>query len=333
MVQYFQLVKVNLVKPTLKVIFFLLLVGSSGWGFFGHQTINRLAVFTLPPEMIGFYKAHIDYITTASVNPDRRRYAVKDEAPRHYIDLEDFGDSALTKLPKYWRDAVKKFTEDSLNAHGIVPWHIVRVQQQLKEAFVVHDPEKILRCSAELGHYISDANVPLHTTRNHNGQFTGQHGIHGFWESRLPELFSGRYNFFTGKASYESDPQARAWEAVRIAHLALDSVLKEERQLTTSHGTSKYNYETKGKQTVRVYSLSFSRLYHDRLNGMVERQLRASMKMTGDLWYTAWVDAGQPDLRLLIHHRPTEGELKARREELEKWKEQTFKSREHENDH
>lgn len=333
MVGYFQVVKVNLVKPTLKVIFAVLLLVSSGWGFFGHQTINRLAVFTLPPEMIGFYKVHIDYITTASINPDRRRYAVKDEAPRHYIDLEDYGDSALTNLPKYWRDAVEKFGEDTLNAHGIVPWHIVRMMQQLRDAFMLGDPEKILRCSAELGHYISDANVPLHTTRNHNGQYTGQLGIHGFWESRLPELYADRYNFFTGKASYVTDPQARAWEAVRVAHLALDSVLDEERILTINHAESKFNYETKGKQTVRVYSQSFSRLYHDKLNGMVERQLRACIKMTGDLWYTAWVDAGQPDLKRLIHYQPTEGELKVRREELEQWKQQTFKSRDHENDH
>ena len=31
------------------------------WGFFGHQRINRIAVFTLPPEMFGFYKEHIEF--------------------------------------------------------------------------------------------------------------------------------------------------------------------------------------------------------------------------------------------------------------------------------
>src|SRR5687767_296569 len=66
----------------------------SSWGFFGHERINRLAVFTLPPEMILFYKKHIRDIEEASVNPDRRRYAVPGEAPRHYIDLDDYGDSA-----------------------------------------------------------------------------------------------------------------------------------------------------------------------------------------------------------------------------------------------
>ena len=55
---------------------------------------------------------------------------------------------------------------------------------------------------------------------------------------------------------------------------------------------------------------------------MVERQMRASVKMIGDVWYTAWVDAGQPDLKMLIDYKPTEEELKIRREELQKWKEQ-----------
>lgn len=318
---------------TAKGLLFVALVLCSGWGFFGHESINRLAVFTLPPEMIIFYKRHLDYIISASVNPDKRRYAVKYEAPRHYIDLDDYGDSALIKLPKYWKAAVDSIGEDTLMAHGIVPWHIARMVGQLRDAFFLNDAEKILRMSAELGHYVADANVPLHTTSNHNGQLTGQHGIHGFWESRLPELFSSQYNFFVGKASYESDPQQRAWDAVTEAHRLVDSVLNEERLLTINHSNSKFNYETKGKQTVRVYSFGFSKSYHDSLKGMVERQMRASVKMTADLWYTAWVDAGQPDLRRLIDYKPTPEEIQRRQEELNTWREQLFQARDHENVH
>ncbi|MEQ9167012.1 MAG: S1/P1 Nuclease, partial [Fulvivirga sp.] len=82
----------------------ILSLSFSIWGFFAHQKINRLAVFTLPPEMIGFYKHNIQYITENAVNPDRRRYAVKDEAPRHYLDVDVYGDSAVYKLPRYWSD-------------------------------------------------------------------------------------------------------------------------------------------------------------------------------------------------------------------------------------
>ena len=79
----------------LKIILVGVVILNSSWGFFAHQKINRLAVFILPSQMIGFYKKNIQYLTEASVNPDRRRYAVADEAAKHYIDLDDYGDSAV----------------------------------------------------------------------------------------------------------------------------------------------------------------------------------------------------------------------------------------------
>ncbi|WKK78664.2 zinc dependent phospholipase C family protein [Marivirga salinae] len=274
------------------------------WGFFAHQKINRLAVFRLPPEMISFYKHHIQYVTENAVNPDRRRYAVDYEAPRHYIDLDVYGDSAVYKMPRYWNDAIEKYTEDTLQAYGIVPWHVHFVTYQLTEAFKENNAEDILRYSADLGHYIADANVPLHTTENYNGQLTGQYGIHGFWESRLPELYSEDYNFFIGKAEYVDNTQIAIWDAVKEAHFALDSVFGFEKTLTKEMSAdSKYSSELRGSVNTKVYSRNFSKAYHKMLSGQVERRMRNSVKMVGDYWYTAWVNAGQPNLDLLIEER------------------------------
>jgi hypothetical protein len=300
------------------------------WGFFAHKRINQLAIFTLPPAMSGFYKHHIEYLSEAAVNPDRRRYAIAEEAPRHYIDLDDYGDSAVFKLPRYWNDAVEKFGQDSLMAHGIVPWHINKVYFQLREAFLLKDPEQILRLSADLGHYVADAHVPLHTTKNYDGQLTNQVGIHGFWESRLPELFYNEYEFFVGKAEYLDNVQIQVWKVLAKSNLALDSVLNFEKQISDKYGEKKFNFQSVGKQTVKVFSEEYSKRYHEALSGMVERQFRASVKMTGNIWYTAWVDAGQPDLKLLINYKPTEEEIENRRKELLLWKERTVKTRAHE---
>jgi len=109
----------------------LLPLKSEGWGFYAHQRIDRLAVFTLPPEMIGFYKKHIVYITETAVKPDSRRTIVPGEAPKHYIDVDVYGDSAVYKLPRFWKDAVAKYGEDTLMAYGIVPWHINLMKFQL----------------------------------------------------------------------------------------------------------------------------------------------------------------------------------------------------------
>ena len=312
----------------------LLIIVCSGWGFFAHKKINRLAVFTLPVEMISFYKKNLRYIEESAVNPDRRRYIVPEEAPRHFIDLDNYGDSAVFRLPLYWNQAVEKFGEDSLQAHGILPWNIQRVYLQLKDAFFIRNPDRILKLSADLGHYIADAHVPLHTTRNYNGQLTNQVGIHAFWESRLPELFSSDYDFFTGKAVYISNVQKEAWRIVGQTNQALDSVLLFEKQLGGEWGEKKFNFESQGKQTIKVFSTGYSKAYHEKLSGMVERQMRRSVLMIGSIWYTAWVDAGQPDLKSIIDYKPTEEEMKEKEAQLQEWKNQkkALQLRPHEGD-
>ncbi|SEU03834.1 zinc dependent phospholipase C family protein [Hymenobacter actinosclerus] len=283
--------------PFLLLLLLLLPASARAWGFFAHRLINRLAVYTLPPEMVRFYKANIDYLTTNATRPDSRRTVVPGEAPRHFLDLDAYGDSAAYRLPRSYPDAVALIGEDSLLRHGIVPWQVARMKGQLTAAFQARDTDRILHLSADLGHYIADACVPLHTTRNYNGQFTGQRGIHGFWESRLPELLSGGYDFFTGPAPYLERPTDVAWATVARSHAALDSVLRFERELSTEFSEDrKFGFEQRGNVTVRTYSRGFARAYHQRLSGQVERQLKLAVRLVGAFWYTAWVDAGQPDL-------------------------------------
>lgn len=302
----------------------------SVWGFFAHERINRLAVFTLPPGMIGFYKKNIDYITEASVNPDRRRFFSPDEPPRHYLDLDHYGDSAVYTMPRFWKNAVVRYSEDTLKAYGIVPWHINNMYFQLRDAFAVEDARQILRLSAEIGHYIADAHVPLHTTENYNGQLSGQEGIHAFWESRLPELFSDNYDFFTDRPEYLTNPQLAAWDAIGSAHHCVDSVLRLEKELAGEFDEQKYSFETKGNQTLKVYSREYATAYHQHLRGMVEKQMRASVRCVASFWFTAWVDAGQPDLKRLADFEPTAEELKRRREEYDLWKKGKNAARPHE---
>ncbi len=298
------------------------------WGFYAHQQINRLAVFTLPAEMMPFFKQHIQFLADNAVNPDKRRYAVADEAPKHFIDLDAYTDTSATTLPRYYKTAADLYGADSLARHGIVPWQIQLIKYQLTEAFKQRDVRRILRVAADMGHYIADANVPLHTTRNYNGQFSGQEGIHGFWESRLPELYSTNYDFFTGPAEYVESPQKAAWRAVFNAHAALDSVLLFEQELTATLGeTRKFSFEERNGITTKMISSEFSGKYHDALRGQVERQMRASVKMVGNFWYTCWVDAGQPDLRPLATVQLTDAEQKEEKAEQQGWLKRLFKVR------
>lgn len=302
------------------------------WGFFAHKKINNYSVFLLPPQMLILYKTNIEFITEHSIDPDKRRYAVAAEGARHYIDMDNYGEYPYSHLPRKWKDAVAKFGEDSLNANGIVPWHVQTMLNRLTNAFKDKNFSSIMKNSTELGHYIADAHVPLHASSNHNGQNTDQKGIHGFWESRVPELLADKeFDFFIGKAEYIKNPGTFIWDRVIESALAADSVLKFEKELSIQFpGDKKYAFEKRNNVVIKQYSSDYSKVYNKKLNGMIERRMRQSIFAIASFWYTAWINAGQPDLTDLSKQSFSESDLKEFEELNEKWQNSKIKGREHE---
>ncbi len=311
----------NLIQITAMTVFKKLLLASLlllfyhvsyCWGFYAHKQINYYAVFLLPPEMMVLYKPNINFISEHAVDPDKRRYAVAAEGSRHYIDIDLYGINAAKILPEKWDSAVAKFTADTLNARGIVPWWIQVMMRRLTAAFKEKNQSKILKLSAEIGHYIADAHVPLHASSNHNGQFTNQVGIHAFWESRLPELLAEKeWDFFIGKAVYLQNPAGFIWKRVFESAAAADTVLSFEKKLSGQVGSDqRFAFENKNGVLVRQYAASYTRAYDALLQGMVERRMRQSIYAVACFWYTAWVNAGQPDLKTLSGKTFTEEDVK-----------------------
>ena len=259
-----------------------------------------MAVFTLPPELFHFYKANIDYITDHAVDPDKRRYINKEEACRHYIDIDHYyveDSNVFQVMPRKWKLAIQKYSEDTLKEYGIVPWHIQTMKYRLQKAFEEKNTDLILKYSSEIGHYIADAHVPLHTTENYNGQLTNQHGIHALWETNVVELKSSSYNYFIPKADYINSTLDYTWGIIEVSHSKLDSVLYIEKETSKNFASDeKYALISKGKRVVKTYSKKFVNKYSDNLNGMVERRMRKAIEAIGCFWYTSWIDAGQPEL-------------------------------------
>lgn len=267
--------------------------------------------------MDGFYKSNIGFITEHAVDPDKRRYVDSLEGARHFLDADHYGKSPFGRIPQNWYDAVKKYSVDTLDKYGTVPWVIQYHYYWLVKAFKAHDTTAILKTSANIGHYIADAHVPLHLTINYDGQLTDQQGIHALWESRLPELFSNKYNLYVGKARYIDNPLTEAFRICRESYKCKDSVLLMERKLNaTFPPDQKYETTLRGKRKVKDYSVAYSTAYHKLLNGMVKRRMRAAILSVGSFWYSAWVDAGMPDLDKLIKTPLTpEQKLKLAQEE------------------
>jgi hypothetical protein len=357
-------------KSFIKLLFVIFLFSSFStfWGFYGHRQINKMAVYCLPGDMIDLFKKNIDYISEHAVDPDKRRYATKHEAVRHYIDVDHWGEKPFKNVPQNYVDAVTKFGdfyrvenqdtielyfdrseeskefqfrknfvrnnwlrqryedeqvyscdslqkyfnidknqcasfrfEDVFSTYGIIPYELGVQQYRLTEAFQARDIDRIIRIATDMGHYIADAHVPLHTTENYNGQMTGQEGIHAFWESRLPELYAEtQYDFLVGQADYIDDKTAFFWGIVKDSHGHLQKVLDVEMALRSEYSEDRqYCYEERLGNTVRLECEGYAEEYHRRLDGMVENRMRSSIKAIADCWYTAWVDAGQPEFEAI----------------------------------
>jgi len=309
------------------LVLLILVFHSSGysWGFYAHKLINRQAINLLPAELQAFYTTYADVVSERAVMPDKRRSLVKNEGPRHYIDLDRYPSDKRCCLPRKWVEAVLLYSTDSLYANGVVPWHSISVYNQLVVAFTKRDRDQILKISADLGHYISDAHVPLHSTENYDGQLTNQKGIHSLWESRLPELYASKYNFFIGKASYLDSPPETLWQIVQGSFVAVDSVLKFEKDLTSKMKDIKYEPNPSNPSRT-IVSEPFAKAYNDTLNGQVERRMRASIQQVANFWYSAWLDAGQPKLEMLRKETLTPTQLEAAEQEYNDWLTRTYEA-------
>ena len=282
--------------------------------------------------MLLFYKQNIQFLSEHATDPDKRRYIIKEEGPRHYLDIDHYGTPPFHNLPRRWDSAVARFGQDTLQAHGIVPWWVQTMKVRLTNAFKENNAAKILKLSADIGHYIADAHVPLHASSNHNGQFTDQRGIHGFWESRIPELLAEKeWSFFLGKAEYISNTQEAIWKSVLESAAAADTVLRLEKKLSSQFAADKrFAFEERNGTLIRQYSTAYSLAYNNLLNGMIERRMQQSIFALASFWYTAWVDAGQPDLAKLTGKEFSEAELKEFEDLNRAWRSSTMIGRKEE---
>ena len=277
------------------------------WGIWGHNHINKGAIMALPNEMGMFFYNHADFIVQESTVPDLRKYTMGDKAEgcRHFINLELFNYSGCTSMPLTLKDAVSKYSIDTLNKNGALPWCIQDMMDKLTDAFKKKRKTEILLLAADLGHYIADAHMPLHTSVNHNGQFSGQEGIHAFWEAQLPEAFGKGYNLYVPPVNCLKDVRLATWNIIEDSHSLIDPLLKKELGMRKDNPVDRqYELDASGKPVKNKFgqpkhTYEYAHVYHELLDGMVERQMRSAIKYTAAFWYTAWVNAGKPDLSRL----------------------------------
>jgi len=277
------------------------IISFSSWGFLVHKTTEQLAVYELPSDIQSFFFKNMDYLVYNAPRPDVRRNTDSTEATKHFIDLEMYGDSSAWNMPCLWDDAVKKYTADTLLTYGYVPYVINTVQQKLTNAFKSGNKDSILFYAADLGHYIGDANVPLHTSLNYDGQLTNQKGLHSLWETMITQLEISTYTLNSDhKATYIPDVQKAVWNAIRKSNSLVPDMLAKEKEVSKQFTDStKFRVQIRRGQEVKSFTSAFAKAYALSLKNTINQQLITSANMIADFWYTAWVNAGKPDLSKL----------------------------------
>jgi hypothetical protein len=299
-----------------------LFVLSGSWGFLVHRTVNQLAIYQLPKKMQPFFYENRDYLVKNAIRPDQRRNQDPNEAPKHFIDLEVYGDSAAWKMPLTWNEAVAKYSRDTIIKYGYLPYWIIAMKEKLTGAFKAGNTDSILFYAADIGHYIADANVPLHTSVNYDGQLTGQRGLHALWESVIPEIELEGYQLHSHhKANYLDHPEEAVWNAVRRAHSLLGDMFAKEKEVSKQFADStKYRHQTRNGREIKTYTPAFAKAYSAVLKPTIDEQLLHSSELIADFWYTSWSDAGKPDLTALVKTTFTKAEKKDLKKENNAYK-------------
>jgi hypothetical protein len=111
------------------------------------------------------------------------------------------------------------------------------------------------------------------------------------------------YNLYTNHtATYLNNPHQAVWQAVRKANSLLPVVFMKEKEVSKQFPDSvKYKIVQKYCKNLKYYTDVFAAAYGNALKPTINQQLISSASLVADFWYTAWVDAGKPNLTKLLH--------------------------------
>ncbi len=161
------------------------------WGFVGHLMAARAAVSVLPDDMPDFFLQAGEQLVYLNPEPDRWRVREQEEMDQgfaydHYIDLENVPQGGLDASDRFdflrilYAAGIARPERDV----GFLPFRILELYQRLVTEWRLwraeEDPvrrgwiaERIVNDAGILGHYVTDASQPHHTTIHFNGWVRG----------------------------------------------------------------------------------------------------------------------------------------------------------------
>ena len=261
---------------------------ADAWGFEAHKYILDRAIDLLPPEIRPYFVKYRAAIVEHAIDPDLWRNVGfdADESPRHFLDMDAYGSSPFTELPRDFEAAVKRYGREFVVKNGLLPWRTQEIHVKLVEAFTqkaTYSRDNIKYFSAFLGHYLSDAQVPFHAALNHDGQLTGQWGIHSRFETETFERYRGSL-----------DVRPKPIVAVKSARdFAFDSLVASFSQVQAVLDADKAAVANRD-----LYDDEYFAAFFGKVKPILEQRLADSITAVASAIAAAWEDAGRPALPL-----------------------------------
>jgi hypothetical protein len=254
----------------------------SSWGSVGHRIINQHAPASFPSGM-NFLRASWTTILAdnASVADDRKAWD-DTEAPKHYIDIDNYNEFIqYGKIPMTEDSVLDIYGISFLMDNGIIPWATIATFDSVKACFQRNDFDKASLFAADLGHYIGDGHMPLHITRNYDGQYTNQDGVHSRYETHMIGTYNTDIIYSDDPAQFIEDVPGFIFTYLYYDYKFKDSVLLADEYATSLAGNT--------------HSSVYYQALWDRTGTFTTALFKNASWSLASLIYTAWMEAGSPD--------------------------------------
>ncbi|HEX2457530.1 MAG TPA: hypothetical protein VHI99_27775 [Vicinamibacterales bacterium] len=261
---------------------------AAAWGFEGHKYILDRAIPLLPREIRPFFLKFRVSIVEHTIDPDLWRTAGWEaENPRHFVDMDGYGPYPFTELPHDYDAAVAKYGKDFVEKNGLLPWRAQEIFDKLVDAFAQKAPysrENIKFFSSILAHYVADAHVPFHAALNHDGQLTGQWGVHSRFESDLFDRYRVRLRVMP-KPPTSTLTEARdfLFTTLTESYTSVQPILDADKAAIDSRDR---------------YDDVYFGAFFGKVRPILEARLATSISDVASMIGSAWVKAGRPALPL-----------------------------------
>ena len=255
----------------------------SAWGNLGHQMAATGSLADLPPDLGAWFEGREGALKDHANDPDDWKHHDPLEGPKHFLDCEAYGGAASVPVDE---DAAKaRVGADLFQKEGQVPWTILARVDSLSRTFATGDADQVAFEAAILSHYVADLSVPLHTTSNHDGAETGQHGIHRRWESTLLQRIVNQEDWLpeVRAAVPTAEPAKAPWAWLQEGYSLVPQVLADDSAA-----------ERAGQEVADGLGTVYWKVFQ-RLEGpIVKEQLTLAANRTAQMILWAWTRAGKP---------------------------------------